>query len=64
MLRWKETIKFTAHLDGYEYAIEEDNHGWAVEITDPGGGLMSDVCDTIEEATEFCENTAMEVGRG
>jgi len=63
MLTWKETVKAVANLNGYTYTITEgdDPDEWAVEITTPGGGVIVDVCNTIEEAKEFCENTAAEV---
>jgi hypothetical protein len=61
MLTW-ETIKVAAYLDGYLYIITRDDdepHVWGVEI--PGGGVVHEVCLTIEEAKQFCENTAREV---
>ena len=64
MLTWKETVKAVANLNGYTYTITDegdDPDEWAVEITTPGGGVIVDVCNTIEEAKEFCENTAAEV---
>jgi hypothetical protein len=63
MLTW-ETIKVAAYLDGYLYIITRDDdepHVWGVEITDPGGGVVHEVCLTPEEAKQFCENTAREV---
>ena len=52
-----------AHLNGYSYTIteDEDEEVWGVELADPDGGVMTEVCDSIEEAKEFCENTASEV---
>ncbi|HEX9095558.1 MAG TPA: hypothetical protein VF990_05585 [Candidatus Dormibacteraeota bacterium] len=65
MLTWEKTAPNTvvAHLNGYSYTIteDEDEEVWGVEITDPDGGVMTEVCDSIEEAKEFCENTASEV---
>ena len=31
---------------------------WEVEITDPDGGVVFEVRLTLEEAKQFCENTA------
>jgi hypothetical protein len=59
MLTW-ETVQ-VAQLDGYKYAITQEENGWAVDITDPDGGFDSTVCATIEEAKQYCENTAAEV---
>ena len=50
-----------AQLDGYKYAITQEENGWAVDITDPDGGFDSTVCATIEEAKQYCENIAAEV---
>jgi hypothetical protein len=64
MLTW-EILKTVAHLDGYTYTITQgddaDEWGWGVEITDPDGGVVYEVCDTIEEAKQYCENTAAEI---
>ena len=62
MLTW-ETVKIAAYLNGYSYTInqgDEPDEYW-VEITDPDGGYESEICLTIEEAKQFCENTAAEV---
>ena len=69
MLTWEKTAPNTvvAHLNGYSYTItededeDEDEEVWGVEITDPDGDVMTEVCNSIEEAKEFCENTASEV---
>ena len=55
-----ETVQ-VAQLDGYRYAITQEENGWAVEINDPDGGFDSTVFATIEEAKQYCENTAIEV---
>ena len=63
MLTWKETVKAVAYLNGYTYTITQgynDLDEWEVEITDPDGGVVAEVFNTIEEAKEFCENTAAE----
>jgi hypothetical protein len=64
MLTW-ETVKAVAHLNGYTYRITQgydDLDEWEVEITDPDGGVVAEVFNTIEEAKEFCENTAAGIG--
>jgi len=65
MLTWEKTAPNTvvAHLNGYSYTIteDEDEEVWGVEITDPDGGVMTEVCDSIEEAKEFCERTTAAV---
>ena len=62
MLTWKETTKAVAHLNEYTYTIIEDDEGdWAVEVEYPDEGVVYEVCDTFEEAKEFCERTAAEV---
>ena len=77
MLTW-ETVKLAAYLDGYSYTIthgyldsiaqgdiiRDEPDEWAVEITTPDGDMVSEVCSTIEEAKQFCENTAAEVPGG
>lgn len=64
MLTW-ETIngQEIAYLNGYSYAIGPGDapNEWAVEITDPDGGMQTEVCNTIEEAKQFCEKTAAEL---
>jgi hypothetical protein len=57
MLRW-ETVKLVAYLDEGEYVIEQDEDDWAVKIITPDGGVDYEVCGTLEEAKEYCENTA------
>ena len=32
-----------------------DEEVWGVEITTPDGGFESEVCDTLEEAKQYCE---------
>jgi hypothetical protein len=65
MLTWEKTAPNTvvADLNGFSYTItlDEDEEMWEVEITIPDGGVMTEECDSIEEAKEFCENTASEV---
>jgi viroplasmin and RNaseH domain-containing protein len=64
MLTWKETVKAVAYFNGYTYTITQgydDLDECEVEITDPDGGVVAEVFNTIEEAKEFCENTAAEV---
>jgi hypothetical protein len=65
MLTW-ETVKVVAYFDGYSYTITQGDEPdeWGVEITDPDGDMVSEVCSTIEEAKQFCENTAAEVPGG
>ena len=63
MLTW-ETVKIAAYHNGYRYTITQgynDLDEWEVEITDPDGDVVAEVFNTIEEAKEFCENTAAEV---
>jgi hypothetical protein len=60
MLKW-ETVKIAAYLKGYRYTITQGYNGldeWEVEIIDPDGDVVAEVFNTIEEAKEFCENTA------
>ncbi|HUE61358.1 MAG TPA: hypothetical protein VMO88_17450 [Acidimicrobiales bacterium] len=62
MLTW-ETVKgrHVAELNGYSYTITQaadDPDEWEVEITDPDGGVVFEVRLTLEEAKQFCENTA------
>jgi hypothetical protein len=61
MLTWKQTL--IAYLNGYSYAITEGDEpdDWGVEITTPDGDMDVKVCNTIEEAKEYCERTAAEV---
>ena len=62
MLTW-ETVKITAYLHGYRYTITQGDEWdeWGVEIDDddPDGGFVPEVFNTIEEAKQFCENTAV-----
>ena len=61
MLTW-EIVKTVAELDGYTYTITQDEWDeWGVEIDDddPDGGFVPEVFNTIEEAKQFCENTAV-----
>jgi len=64
MLTWEmaEPNSVVAHLNGCTYTIteDEDEEVWVTEITDPDGGVVIEVCDSIEEAKEFCERTAAE----
>jgi hypothetical protein len=65
MLTW-ETVKAVAYLDEYTYTItqliEGDEAGdWGVEIDGPDFDDDSTVCKSIEEAKEYCENTAAEM---
>ena len=64
MLTW-ETVKLVAERDGYRYVIsqgdDDEPDEWGVEITNPDGGMDYNVCLTIEEAKEYCENTATAV---
>lgn len=67
MLTWETAepnIVVVAYLNGYSYTItlDEDEEVWGVEITTPNGGMDTTVCDTIEEAKEYCERTAAEFG--
>jgi hypothetical protein len=66
MLEWEKTAPNTvvAYLNGYSYTIteDEDEEVWGVEITTPDGGSDSAISDTLEEAEEYCESTAKNVG--
>jgi hypothetical protein len=66
MLTWKTVtddghrFQIAAHLYGYWYTIthsDDEPDEWGVEITDPRGGVVPEVCDSLEEAKRFCENT-------
>ena len=66
MLEWQtHEDRQVAYLGDREYVITEDTEdgGWAVEVNDPGGGVVCEVCDTAEEAKGFCERTAEELSR-
>lgn len=55
MLTW-ETVKVVASVDGHEYVVELDDDGDWVVILD---GSIHEVYNSIEEAKEYCENTAV-----
>ncbi len=65
MLTWEETVKAVAHLNGYTYTITQgdgdERDQWGVEITTLDGGVDLEIRGTIEEAQQYCENTASEV---
>jgi hypothetical protein len=65
MLEWEtgEPNEVVAYLNGYSYTIteDEDEEVWEAEVTTPDGGVSSEICGTIEEAKQFCENTASAV---
>lgn len=66
MLDWKDDGQtVVANLNGYMYTITqgeaEEAGQWGVLIADPEGGVVTEVCSTLEEAKEFCERTAAEV---
>ena len=66
MLEWQtHEDRQVAYLGDREYVITEDTEdgGWAVEVNDPGGGVVCEVCDTAEEAKGFCERMAEELSR-
>ena len=66
MLEWQtHEDRQVAYLGDREYVITEDTEdgGWAVEVNDPGGGMVCEVCDTAEEAKGLCERTAEELSR-
>ena len=60
MLTW-ETVVIAAYLNDYAYTITrelDEPDEWGVEITDPDGGVVVEVCASLEEAKQYCENTA------
>jgi len=62
MLTWV-TVKIEAYHNGYTYTITQgDEGGWVTQITTPDGGVDYEVHNTIEEAKDYCENTAANIG--
>jgi hypothetical protein len=58
MLTWKTVKLVAADLGGNTYTAFHDDEDdlWVVDIDGPASG---DVRDSLEEAKEYCENTAV-----